>query len=355
LRELWLSEESRTSDFFELFPDTLTTGPLDDADLDGFIAPLPEQGVDVDTPARKELVNWTGGIPILVAAFLHELYSAAASGATVGRDLVNEIGETFEQRYPDILPVIWNDASELQLVLGQLTEGEVAAGDIPAPDRECLCSMGLAIESGNKVKSVCRLMERCSRKRAPRAQHLMQLFGGQEGYDANIRGVLELRLAHIQGMDATLHGYIKGAVRNLIPDPSHALLMVRSIAETALRMVWQSELDDGQLLPQAWIDEWRGIDGGTAKRVCEQADRGDRRLPISPGRQCGLLNLATGSSNDIRRVTRYVTRATYMLLDHVQSAGDYGVHQTERADTALAASICLSAIELGGRLTKELP
>ena len=50
-----------------------------------------------------------------------------------------------------------------------------------------------------------------------------------------------------------------------------------------------------------------------------------------------------------------VNQQTYLLVDHVQSVGDYGQHQTEPVDIGFAAALCLSAIELAHRLTKELP
>ena len=74
LRELCRTEESRTSDFWEIFYDTPTpVTALDDSDIEAFLQPLRDVGCEFDQSARKEIVNWTGGVPLLVCALLQRL------------------------------------------------------------------------------------------------------------------------------------------------------------------------------------------------------------------------------------------------------------------------------------------
>ena len=57
LRELCRAEESRTSDFWEIFYDTpIRVAALDDADRGGFLESLLAAGCTLDEPARKEIV-----------------------------------------------------------------------------------------------------------------------------------------------------------------------------------------------------------------------------------------------------------------------------------------------------------
>ena len=64
LRELCRTEESRTSDFWEIFYDTpIRVGVLDDTDWEPFLQPLLDAGCTVDGSARKEIANWTPAVP----------------------------------------------------------------------------------------------------------------------------------------------------------------------------------------------------------------------------------------------------------------------------------------------------
>ena len=61
LRELCRTEDSRTSDFWEIFYDTpIRVTALDDGDADAFLQPLRDEGCEFDESARKEVSNWTG-------------------------------------------------------------------------------------------------------------------------------------------------------------------------------------------------------------------------------------------------------------------------------------------------------
>ena len=75
LRKLCKTEESRTSDFWEIFYDTpVRVAALDDSDWDAFLQPLLDTGCALDDSARKEVANWTGGVPLLVCALLQKLW-----------------------------------------------------------------------------------------------------------------------------------------------------------------------------------------------------------------------------------------------------------------------------------------
>ena len=74
LREVCRTEESRTSDFWEIFnPTPIRVAALDDTDLDAFMQPLLETGCTLDESARMEVANWTGGVPLLVCSLLRRL------------------------------------------------------------------------------------------------------------------------------------------------------------------------------------------------------------------------------------------------------------------------------------------
>jgi hypothetical protein len=72
----------------------------------------------------------------------------------------------------------------------------------------------------------------------------------------------------------------------------------------------------------------------------------DGKIPPKRGAQCGILRLITGTDK-VHRLSRYVSKATYTLVDHIQSIGDLGQHrQGERISWSYAASFCFAAVEL---------
>ena len=143
-------------------------------------------------------------------------------------------------------------------------------------------------------------------------------------------------------MDPTLARYALKAIREL-PNPDHAIVWMRSFSETALDLIWNAELGrDNDSLPETW--EASGI---------EFDEEG--KLPVSRGKQCGILRKATGSANS-RRVTRFLTKPAFLLLDHLHAVGDFGQHRDGATiSVPTAAAFCLSAIELCERLANDLP
>ena len=74
LRELCKSEDSRTSDFWEIFYHTpLEVGCFEEYDWNGFLDPFKSRGITFDGSAVKEIANWTGGVPVLAAALAERL------------------------------------------------------------------------------------------------------------------------------------------------------------------------------------------------------------------------------------------------------------------------------------------
>ena len=60
--------------------------------------------------------------------------------------------------------------------------------------------------------------------------------------------------------------------------------------------------------------------------------------------------LITDSDLSTSRQSKYVTRTTYLLVDHLQSVGDFGQHRRDYPETAIsvgfAATVVLAAISL---------
>ncbi len=343
LRELCKTEDSRTSDFWEIFYDTpLEVGCLEDHDWRGFLNPFESRGIIFDGSALKEIANWTGGVPVLAAAMADKLFTEASDGVTISKPDVDHAAETMAEERRDLLTDLWEDYPiEFQSDLVSLADGELARTEVPDNRRRDLELRGFARSSGNKLRSSCYLINQYAQQQADEVANLQRLFGDAERFEGNIRGLLELRLAQICGADSELMGHVKDAIGYLQPNPAQSVVWARSIAERALNLIWDAELPSDKSLPDAW------------KFVGITFDERNK-LPRRRGQQCRILRVITGT-DEYDPVSKFVTKPTYLLVDHIQSVGNFGQHQEEGTiSVPIAAAFCLSAIELCESLARDL-
>ena len=353
MRELCRTEDSRTSDFWEIFYDTpIRVTALDDADVETFLQPLRDEGCEFDESARKEISNWTGRVPVLLCALLHALWEDQR-GARLSKPSIDVIGDRVLDEHRQLLAALWDDCDdELRADLGMLCEGDLPLTDLSDRRRDALVERGFGQVSGKRLRPFCRLMQRYAGAQEPAVADLKRLMGTTSGFDVNVRSLLDLRLVQVaaKGADDELRDSVDKAIRDLAPVPKHSLIWVRSIASRALTLIWNAELPPDRTLPAEWLEEWSHAD------VNYNKDDGGR-LPSKPGAQCSILRLATGTGRTIRQ-TRYVTRTTCLLLDYLQSVGDFGQHLDEYPEAEVtvgfAAAVMFAAISLLECLTQDL-
>ena len=352
LRELCKTEESRVSDFWEIFYDTPTqVTALDDDDIEAFLKPLREADSEFDGSARKEVVNWTGGVPVLVCALLQRLSEEHAGARLQKRDIDRAAEEVLGGR-GQLLGALWDDCDdELRADLGALSDGDIPLAELSAARRRALVERGYGRVSGNRLRSSCGLMQRYARDQAPAVADLTRVLGTVPGFETHVGSLLELRLAQVSTAtpDKELRDFVCSAIRSLKASPDHALIWVRSIANRALKLVWDAELPPDRTLPSEWCNEW-----DRAGLHYTDADGG---LPRSHGAQCNILRLVTGTERTSRQC-RYVTKTTYLLLDHLQSVGNFGQHLDEYPEVEVtvgfAASVVFAAVSLVECLAHDL-
>lgn len=352
LRELCRTEESRTSDFWEIFYDTPTrVTALDDGDIEAFLQPLRDAGTEFDESARKEIVNWTGGVPLLVCALLQRLLEERA-GTSLRKSEIDSAAEEVLVGRGQLLAALWDDCDDpVRADLGVLSNRDIPMSELPGPRCRTLVERGYGRVSGNRLRSSCRLMQRYAIAQAPAIADLTRLVGTIAGFETHVGSLLELRLAQVstETPDEDLRDYVSNAIRDLSPSPDHALIWVRSIANRALKLVWAVELAPDETLPSEWRNEWE-------RAGLHYADD-DGRLPRSPGAQCNILRLATGTERTSRQC-KYITKTTYLLLDYLQSVGNFGQHRDDSPEVVVtvgfAASVVFSAISLVECLAHDL-
>jgi len=367
LREVCRTEESRTSDFWEIFnPTPIRVGALDGDDLRAFMQPLLATGCTIDQSARKEIADWTGGVPLLVSALLRRLWDGFAPSTGISQQDIDRAAEALLDEEPDLFGALWDDCDfDLRADLATLADANTPRADLSNRRLRNVEDRGFGSVTGKRLRSTCRLMQRYARTQAPAIADLKRLLGSAAGFETHIRSVLEMRLQQVAapGTDRHLLDFVTRAVSDLHgriapgAEPQSAstagcelaINSVRGIATRALALIWEAELPPDRTPPSDWIDEWKHA----GERFRD--DRG--KLPRGYGPQCSILRLATGTDR-VQRKSRYVTKTTYLLIDHLQSVGDFGQHRSDfpeaHVTVGFAASIVLTAIALVESLTTDL-
>ena len=345
LLDLCMDEESRTSNFWQIFHDPpFQVGTFEDDDWAGFLAPFVASGIRMDGSAEKEIRNWTGGVPVLAAGLAERLIAKHRRGETISKADVDRVAGEMASEPLSTVRALWDDCSvNLRSLLTELSSGGVVVSDVSDRQKRELVFRGFAQEFRDGLRSSCTLMAAYARQRTDEVAYLNRLFGRPDRFNQNIQGMLELRLDGIANQaDPRLVGFVEKAIRDLHPNPDTAAMWMRSVADTALDLIWKAELAEDKSLPDDW------------KSLYEEGKAPDC-LPPWSGTQCFLLRRATGTERN-RRITKFVTKPTYLLVDHIHSIGNFGQHREGQVvSLPTAASFCLSAIELCERLSEELP
>ncbi len=315
LYDLCKDEESRTSNFWQIFHDPpFRVGRFEDEDWHGLLAPFAPRGITVDGSAEKEIRNWTGGVPVLVAALADRLIAGRRGGDAISKADVDRVAGAMADEPLDSVRALWDDCPiELRSALTELsTTGNLRATEVPERRKRELLFRGFAQEFRSGLRSSCGLMAAYTHRRKDEVAYLNLLFGDPDRFDDNVQGMLELRLEGIaSGADPKLAGFVRNAIRDLRPDPNGAVVWMRSIANTALDLIWEAELGPLRSLPDSWKSAGIEFEGG--------------RLPRNPGKQCGILRGITGTGQSLR-VAKFVTKPTCLLVDHLHSVGNFGQH-----------------------------
>jgi len=348
LQELCKTEGSRTSDFWEIFYDTpLEISPLAEDDIEGFLEPFLDLDITFDTSARKEIMNWAGGVPLLTAAIMARIFEHVKSGSTVLKQDVDHVAQEVLVQCQSQLDELWLDCkADMQADLATLTEREIPLSEIPELRSTMLKKRGYVKVSRNRLKSSCRIMEHFARQKSSGVANLQRLFGTYHRFEQNIRSLLEMRLSQTRNIDRDLHKYVENAIRDLYPKPGDSTVWMRTIADRALEIVWEAELPLDRTLPQTWKEEWKHA----GERWSEDSQG---RLPQRKGSQCQILRLMTGTMN-AKPVAKYLTKTTYLLLDHLQSIGDFGQHKEGDIGLHFAASACMTAVALCESIVEDM-
>jgi len=351
LLELCKSEETESSPFWNIFydpPEEL--GPWEAHEWDEILAPFSAAGIKVHPATRTALQSWTNGVPSLATLVLAALFDTPAEDGIHERH-VEALCEALVTSEAQILKQLWQDCHpDWQADLVELGEGRLPLGKLPAASLKALRKRGFVRKEGTEATACCRLMSEFARQTGSQVEHLSRLFSEQADYRRHIASVLGKRLAQIEGGDEKLLKFIRHALAGLASDPETCVQGIRGIADRALNLAFSMECPNGQI-DQSWLSAWQHANQGLARSQEVSA----RQVPRSPHLRRELLLVMTGDMKSAR-VAQYVSKPTALLVDFIQSAGDFGQHLEDNEVTfEFAVTVCAAAIELCEHLARELP
>jgi hypothetical protein len=231
--------QSRTSEFFLLF-DSVKLDVMNDEDVTAFAEKMTSHSFQ--SGALKEIVNWTGGIPPLVVWLLNQI-SEGNSSNPVTNDSVNCAGRNPDDKCSSILHLLWSDCSApaADLYRNLVEQGQSDYSALPKQERTALVDVGFIVQQNGKASSACRLMQTHIDGTNSEFGALARMFGSWDSYRANIRGILERRIAQIPRFDETLFHMVERAVEDVPDHPDTSLNSLTHIEDRALDLVWTKE------------------------------------------------------------------------------------------------------------------
>jgi hypothetical protein len=343
-------EDSPFWNMFDLNP--VRIGPLDANDcqaafsIGGFI---PQKG------GEKELMNWTGGHPILLFSLLNQLH--AEKQLYFDNTHVSNAARTVAQSLAEFMDKLWGSCSaDAKATFRSLVElGELTLSDVSREAQLSLTSLALANTSGAKIKPTCDLMQQHIKASKGQDGGVKLSFGTSTNYESNIRELLELRLSHIQRfVDNRLHKLVRQSISHLPTDPDDCLNNLTRIEELSLDVVWSFEADKG-LLPSDVVSAWTKSPGERDRTVNDRMDSNDWRIPTDRLQQILILERLTGSRKDFVPLARKITKDTYVLLNAIHSFRNRTEHSDgQQMHVGVVVSALLLCIELLNCLSREI-
>ncbi|KJR98715.1 MAG: hypothetical protein VR65_19570 [Desulfobulbaceae bacterium BRH_c16a] len=348
LHELIRSEESVTSDFWNIFDMTpVRVGVFDENDRAAIMEKITD--FTLKSGAKSELENWSTGYPPLYLALLNHIMESGATGE-IDNQMVNDAAGIALDGVSSILHYLWNDCPETakNLYRHLVEHNEIAASDVGISERTQLVEKGFIKVAGGRVSKGCRFLEQHIKSLGEDAGSMVRLFGPWEEYRGNIRGLLELRLNQLTSLDASLRRYLQRSIEDIPEHPEVCLSSMRGIVDRALDLIWDAELGPARAIPATWFTEWQ-----------HNGERGaesywDNQFPVKRGHQLRLLQLMTGTQNSASKARR-VSKNTWALASSAHGFGDFGQHiDGIEIPVGVAVSAVNVCLELAACLEKEL-
>ena len=364
LQELIRDEQSVTSELWQVFR-VEKIGCLTPTDIEHFGNNLPDH--TFQPGALKEVMNWTGGLPILTTWLFGKIDQQVPPG-TITNLQINESAATDEECI-GIMDTIWNDcpapAADLYRHLAESGPQKIA--DVPRSERASLQDLGLARDEKSMLHHTCRLMQEHVGASDPEFGALARMFTDWDSYQQNIRGILERRISQIPRFDDRLFRMVEQGIENIPDYADDCLNNLTNIEERGFDLIWNHEADAEKCFPSKVISYWSEVTLKVQKdrrhRIMAEMLQADENgeasawtVPSDRTTQLTLLQFLTGSHQTYSKpVAAKVSKDTYTLLNAIHSFRNRSQHASGQAiHLGVAVSAIMLCVELLACLEREI-
>ena len=326
IRELCNTREKRDSMMSDRFKNPIDIQPLSVEDITAIL----EIGGVQSGGLAAALLSASGGNPSLVIALCEEA-AKLADEVLLEVGHINAAAKVLIAERAEELELIWQelDPDERDVFITAARTGEVTTPSNGARKLKCL---GLLMSAGGNLKPTCRLMQDFGDGAAKGTVLLKEWFGSTEAsYLNSMKQVLALRLGPKTDDESNLVSSVRDAIEAM-ERPDKAARPFRDIAAEALDLIWDSET------PRREVPYFTR---GGPSWLCNE-----RKWPENNSGYLALLDMLT---DDRRWATtpKKVSRKHFVLITHIQQAGDFKNHQNgvDMTPAFLVATVA-SAVEL---------
>jgi hypothetical protein len=351
--ELARNKQVEDSPFWNMFDvNPVRVEPFDDSDVEHALS---STALSLNQGGKKELVNWTGGHPVLLLSLLNALIRTG--NGEKGNQHVNEAALTTAAELSDFLDKLWHEFSApTKNTFHLLVESEGLDKDrIDIEVTRFLLIRGLAVREGARIKPSCRLFTKHVHGFKPDSSTLDRMFGTWDAYRTEIRTILELRIKQIRPINARLHRLVTRALDDIPDNAIDCLNNLNFIEDLALEIIWDHEFGAGKPISQEVITYWTQYPRENDFIVKEMMAADDWRRPSKPFDQLKILQRLTGCSESFDSKAKHISKDCYVLLNAIHAYRNRTVHpEGQPIHTGVAISALLLCIELLGCLEREL-
>lgn len=344
LRELCLRQDSRTSDFFNVFGmNSERLGPLDPEDVQDFLHPFAERGFVIDSTTAANLGKWCGSNPLFTAAVCFYVWQNCDRSKVLDDEIDRLANDLYmnESMQDYLHDCFWRNSNERErALLTEIVRSPLRDKNENDPSLQSLLQKGLITKCVNGFTCSSALVAKYCAEQGESVTSLRALFGTERQFFESAPALLELRLSQLENVDETLRTHIETVI-HFLHEPIEGAKQIRMISDRAYSIVFENETPTG-MLPEQWLEEWRR--GGLGQIPPRNIPREDERL----SRFHLIRNIA---DTRYRLQNRRLTPDLHLLLSHMKLFGDFGFHPSGHDPSSpLMFTIGVSAIELARQL-----
>jgi hypothetical protein len=306
--------------------------------------------------AIKELINQTGGMPVVLLKVIRVL-KRDHIGESITADLVQKAAKSTEEGLSDrIFPAIWNSLSQEVQDAYQilLDDGESPASEIEKTMVRMLRRNGLARLGAGKIKAQALILGKYAQSLTSGKRDLQILFGNEQSYWTNMRSVLNHRLESVDIVENTSYKLLRKAVADLAEDPIDCLSYITRIRDCIINKVISLEFGGCEEFPNEMVQYWTQHKN-PGKPLAELFTTPDLNIPTDTGLLLQVIQLLTGCKPKYESRSTYCSKDTYVLLRSISEFRNRVEHpggETMSHGTAVVA--LLACVELMASLARDI-